>query len=372
MKVCWFGFMGRNHSWSIVAQNISRELIRMGHEVDLFSTNGIEHFPEDLKPNLKGWANEGQNQQEIVNQLHNDYDLQLSYTAFKNFPAYFIRGNKNRFGIWNYETDILPKAFAKYTKSVDKVLPSSQFSKDIFIKNGVPADKQVIVPHGIHIERFQNLGKFPLKTQKKIKILANIAQPHIRKNIPGLLEAYGKAFTKKDDVCLILKVSSKPPTHPFEVNFNTLFEDFKRKYKDHAEIEIINTFITDIETLYNACDVVYTMTHTECFWMPGLEGFAANKIVIAPRYGGQLDFMNDENSLLVDGKECRAPMNSQYWEPSTYAKMFNPNTDHGAEMLRKVYADYDNLLVKFSVNMKALLPNYTWTKAVEKIVGLCE
>ncbi len=289
MKVCWFGFLGKNHSWSIVGQNISRKLIEMGHDVDLFSTNGIDHFPEDLKPYLKSWVHEGQQQDGHRGKLYSEYDLQLSYTAFKNFPLYFIRGNKNRFGIWNYETDILPKAFAKYSKNVDKILPSSQFSKDIFIKNGISADRQVVVPHGIHLERFQNLGKFPLKTNKKLKILANIAQPHIRKNIPGLLNAFGKAFNKNDDVCLVLKVSNKPPEHPFEVSFNTIFADFKNKYKDHAEIEIINTFITDIETLYNACDVVYTMTHTECFWMPGLEGFAANKIVISPRYGGQLE-----------------------------------------------------------------------------------
>jgi len=372
MKVCWFGFLGKNHSWSIVAQNISRELIRLGHEVDLFSTNGLDHFPEDLMPNIKGWVNEGESQQHIAGQLRNDYDMQLSYTAFKNFPIYFVRGNKNRFGIWNYETDVLPKAFAKYTKSVDKVLPSSQFSKDIFIKNGIAADRQVVVPHGIHADRFATLGKYPLKTQKKIKILANIAQPHLRKNIPGLLEAFGKAFTKKDDVCLVLKVSIRPPKQAFDVDFNALFSQFKKKYKDHAEVEIISNFITDIETLYNACDAVYTMTHTECFWMPGLEGFAANKIVIAPRYGGQLDFMNDNNSLLVEGKECRAPMQAQYWEPSPYAKMFNPSTDHGAEVLRKMYNDYDNLLAKFSPNMKSLLPNYSWTKVAEQIVGLCE
>lgn len=372
MKVCWFGFLGKNHSWSIVAQNISRKLIEMGHEVDLYSTNGVEHFPEDLKPFLKGFNNEGEMKQNIMAPLKDQYDLQLSYTAFKNFPIYFIRGNKNRFGIWNYETDILPKAFAKYTKSVDKVLPSSQFSKDIFIKNGVPADKQVVVPHGIHVERFQNLGKFPLKTKKKLKVLANIAQPHLRKNIPGLLEAYGKAFTKKDDVCLVLKVSRKPPKHAFDVDFNKLFSDFKNKYKDHAEIEIIDMFIVDIETLYNACDVVYTMTHSECFWMPGLEGFAANKIVIAPRYGGQLDFMNDDNSLLVDGKECRAPMQAQYWEPSPYAKMFNPDTNLGADALRKVYSDYDNLLAKFSPNMKSLMPNYSWASVAERIIDLCE
>jgi glycosyltransferase involved in cell wall biosynthesis len=378
MKVCWFGFLGSNHSWSIVAQNISRELIKLGHDVDLFSTNGNQYFPEDLKPYLKGYLQEDMPLNEfnyvdlVSSKLDTNYDMQLSYTALRNFCNYFSRGNKNRFGIWNYETTVLPKAFAKFGQCVDKVLPSSNFSKKIFTDNGMAEDHQVMIPHGIHLDRFQNLGKFPLKTYKKYKILCNIAQPHLRKNIPGLLKTWGKAFTKNDDVCLVLKISKKSPNPQFDVPFNSIFNDFKSTYKNHAEIEIIDEFITDIETLYNACDVVMTMTHAECFWMPGLEAMAANKIVLAPRYGGQLDYMNDDNSILIDGKLIRADNRMQYWEPSPYAAVFDPDTDQAAAKLKNVIANYDDYLKKFSPKMKELLPSYSWTKVAERIVGLCK
>lgn len=266
----------------------------------------------------------------------------------------------------------MPKAFAKYYQYVDKVVPSSNFSMKIFTDNGMPADKQVMIPHGIHLDRFQNLGKYPLKTTKKYKVLCNIAQPHLRKNIPGLLKAWGKAFTKKDDVCLVLKISRKSPNPMFDVPFNEIYNRFKNEFKNHAEIEIIDTFITDIETLYNACDVVFTMTHAECFWMPGLEGFAANKIVVAPRYGGQLDYMNDDNSVLIDGKVIRADLKMQYWEPSSYAAVFDPNTDQAAQKLKDVIANYDDYLKKFSPKMQEILPNYSWTKVAERFVALCQ
>jgi glycosyltransferase involved in cell wall biosynthesis len=377
MKICWFGFLGKNHSWSIVAQNLSREFVRMGHQVDLFSTNGIEHFPEDLKPNLKGFMVENVALtpetflQEIGSKLESQYDMQISYTALRNFCNYMIRGDKNRFGIWNYETTVLPTAFAKYYKCVDKVLPSSEFSKKIFMANGMPADKQVVVPHGIHLERFQNLGKYPLKTTKKYKILCNIAQPHLRKNIPGLLKAFGKAFTKADDVCLVLKVARKSPQPGFDVPFNEIFARWNKEYADHAEVEIIDKFLIDIEPLYNACDVVFTMTHAECFWMPGLEGFAANKVVVAPRYGGQLDYMNDDNSILIDGKEIRADARMQYWEPSPYAKVFDPDVDQAAAKLKDLIDNYEDYHKKFSPKMQELVPNFTWEKAAQKIIDLC-
>lgn len=378
MKICWFGFLSKNHSWSIVGQNICRTLSKQGHDVDMFSTNGLQHFPEDLKPLLKGHLEEGQqisndNYHELIgSKLLPIYDAQLSYTALRNFCNYFTRGDKNRFGIWNYETTILPRAFAKYGDCVDKVLPSSNFSKKIFVDNGMAADKQVVVPHGIHLDRFRNLGKYVLKTKKKYKILCNIAQPHLRKNIPGLLNTWGKAFTKADDVCLVLKISKKSPNPMFDVNFGDIYKTFRSRFKKHAEIEIVDTFISDIEPLYNACDVVMTMTHAECFWMVGLEAFAANKIVIAPRYGGQLDYMTDENSILIDGKIIRADMRMQYWEPSPYASVFDPDTDQAAAKLRDVIKNYDDYLKKFSPKMQELLPNYTWDKVAEKIVGLCQ
>jgi glycosyltransferase involved in cell wall biosynthesis len=378
MKVCWFGFLAKNHSWSIVAQNISRQLIKAGHQVDLFSTNGLQHFPPDLKPYLKGYLDEGTavtpaNFSELIaGKLLPVYDMQMSYTALRNFPHYFTRGNKNRFGIWNYETTVLPTAFAKYGDAVDLVLPSSNFSKKIFTDNGMAADKQVVVPHGIHLDRFQNLGKHPLRTKKKYKVLCNIAQPHLRKNIPGLLKTWGKAFTSADDVCLVLKISRKSPNPMFDVNFNDIYKDFQKKFKKHAEIEIIDTFIPDIEPLYNACDVLITMSHAECFWMPGLEAFAANKVVIAPRYGGQLDYMNDENSILIDGKNIRADLRMQYWEPSIYASVFDPDTDQAAAKLKDVIRNYDDYLQKFSPKMQELLPNYTWDKVADRIVSLCK
>lgn len=357
MKICWQGFLGTNHSWSIVGQNISRSLIKKGHEVHLYSTNGLEYFPEDLKSHLRN--------------LDKDYDMQLTYTAMKNFPEYLSHGNKNRFAIWNYETTVLPHGFAKNYKFADKMLPSSEFSKKIFSDAGVPSESMIVIPHGIDLEKFNRTEPLKLKTHKKYKILANIAQPHIRKNIPGLLEAFGKAFTKNDDVCLVLKIVNKKPTQQFDVSFNEIFSTFKSRFKNHADIELLTNFIPDIESLYKSCNMIMTMSHAECFWMPGLEGMAAGNMVIAPRYGGQLDYMNDDNSLLIDGKEGRADGRMQYWTQSPYAAVFNPNSDHCASLLRKAVDNYDSLMEKFKPRMDKVVREHTWDIVADRILELC-
>lgn len=356
MKICWQGFLATNHSWAIVGQNICRALTKRGHEVHMFSTNGLEHFPQDLKQNLRV--------------LEGDYDMQLTYTAMRNFSHYLSHGNKNRFAIWNYETTVLPYGFAKNYRFADKMLPSSQFSKKIFADAGVPEENMVVVPHGINLDKFESVEPHPLKTKKSFKILANIAQPHIRKNIPGLLEAYGKAFTKQDDVCLVLKISNKPPTEAFDVSFNEIYATFKQKYKNHADIEILSNFIVDIEGLYKSCHAVITMTYAECFWMPGLEGMAAGNLIIAPKYGGQLDYMNADNSLLIDGTITKADRRMQYWTQSPYAAVFSPSIDHAVDVLRYAKDNYENLMKDFRPKMKKIVEAHTWDNVAGQILEL--
>ncbi len=357
MKICIEQMLGELHSWAQTTHNVARNFIKKGHEVHLKSTNGYRYFPEDLKPYIK-------------ENLNNSYDLQLSYTAPINFPKYLSHGNTCRYGIWNYETTVLPPGFAKYYKAIDYLLPSSNFSKDIFLRNGIPENKLKMIPHGIDTAPFLNKSKYKLKTSKAFKVLANVAQPHIRKNLPGLLEAYGRAFKRHDDVCLVMKVVVKKPEHPFEVSFTEFFEKFKKQFPNHAEVEIISNFIPDISELYRACDIVFSTTNAECFWLPGLEGFAAEKIVISSNYGGQLDYMNSENSLLIEGKIVQAPKNSQYWAASPYAEMFEPNVDDAANKLFYAVSNYNLLIEKYMSSMREKVNHYSWGSVSDQILNL--
>lgn len=364
MKVCFQQFLGTNHSWSIVGQNLARSLIKKGHDVHLSSTNGYEYFPEDLKPN-------------ISHMLGNDYDMQISYTAMINFHKYLSHGDKNRFGIWNFETTVLPTGFAKHYKFTDLMMPSSAFAKKVFVDAGVPDDRVISIPHGVNAKDFTDVKPYPLKTKKKYRILANIAQPHIRKNIPGLFEAFGKAFTKDDDVCLVIKVNKQKNNKDkkeasFKVDFDRYYNEFLKKYKNHADVELVTNFITNIGEIYKSCNIVFSTTHAECFWLPGLESMAAGCLTIAPNWGGQLEYMNSHNSLLIGGKEVRADRRMQYWSQSPYAVTFKPDLDEAAEVLREAVGNYDNIMKRIRPNMQDTVNKLSWDNVVDMILGYCK
>jgi glycosyltransferase involved in cell wall biosynthesis len=368
-------FLAQNHSWSIVGQHMARALIKKGHDVQLFSTNGIQYFPDDLQPYLLGYAEEINGKYNVVGKSPDPgYDAVFSYTAMKNFPSYLQHSDKNKFGMWAFDVggkNVLPIGFAKQSKAATKTLAPSTYSKQVFVDSGVSADCIEVIPHGIDVPFLTGDIKFPLKTDKRFKILVNIGQVHYRKNIPGILEAYGKAFTNKDDVALICKVNAKPPKDLFDVNFYQLLDDFKRKFPHHAEIVVLNHFIQDMSELYRACNAFISLSYCEGFLIPALEALASRKINIVSNYGGQVDFCTPSNSLMVDGKIVRADKKLYYWEEKNNGLMFVPNSNLAADALVNAYKNEGQLLSRFNVEFTQIREKYTWEKAVDKLLTLC-
>ncbi len=373
MKVLLKQFLGQHHSWSVCGWGIAQGLKQLGHNVDLFATDGIKHLPSSLKENLIGYTE--LNQSEVYGKLPTeDYDSVISYTAMKNFPYYLQNSKKNRFGYWVFEwsgKNVLPTGFAKHYKSCDKLLSPSSFGKQIFMDSGIPENIIEVIPHGID-SNYQNTSTMILPTKKKYKLFANIAQNHKRKNIPGLLDAYGKAFTNKDDVCLILKAKEKPVTMAFEVSLNDCLKNFYNKYPHHAEIKILSIFIEDMSELYRSVNTVFSMTHCEGFYMPALEARASGKLNIVPGWGGQLDLLDNSNALLINGKEERADPSSMYWESKNNAIWFRPSIDDAVDKLRFAYNNYESLNKEIESQREKTYSMYNWNSVTKQILNLCQ
>lgn len=363
IKIHQFLLGGTLLSWSYVGLSLGRSLIKMGHDVEFVSTDGVkeELTPEDIKPFIK-------------NKPTGIYDAQISYTMMKNFPSYLGHGKKNRFGIYNYDASHLPPDMVKYHKFCDYLCPSSNFSASIFEKAKIPKDKIKVIPHGIDVDQFQNnKDKYRLDTDKKIKILWNIASPHLRKNIKNTLRAYGEAFTNKDDVCLVIKVNTKYTQKTSKVDFFDQLKKFKRKYKNYGEILIINDYLPSLIGLYNACDIVLMLSNFEQWGLPASDGLAAGKIVVASNYGGQLHFLNKKNSLLVDGDVVRMPRKYFYWNPQVkHGEMFDPSIEDSVEKLRQAAFNYDEILDKLKPHMEETVNEFTWDNAAKKLMDLVE
>jgi len=374
MKISFKQFLSPNHSWSTML-NFAREMKRTGHEVHLDSTNGYKNFPVDMEENIKcrRCADE---KRRVLNEceLDRDYDLSVSYTASIHWNEYTCFG-RNKFVVYNLDGSVLPKGWGKFHKNVDYILPSSTYSKTTFIDAGIPEEKIIVMPHCYDSEFIERKNIYDLKTDKRRKYLTIIQQPHRRKGLNKLLEAWGRAFTDKDDVVLVMKVVMKRPKAPFEVSFMEEFSKFKKKFKNHAQIILIDEFIDYISDLHRACDILFSMSNIECYLIPAMNHIVSGKLAIASGGDtgcGNTDFMNDGNSLLIKGKTVRLPQNFQYWAPSRYACMFEPDIDHAAALLQTSNYKHDELLESFKSGIQKTIEDYSAEKLTKNILSLCK
>lgn len=370
MKISFKQF-GNAHSWAEVGTSIARSLKKFGHNVHYCSTNGYETFPKDLDENVKcRECTIDLERHPMKCKLDKDYDLALAYTMPLHWGEYTYQAKK-RFAIYNFDATELVAGWAKFHNQVNLVLPSSKFSYDTFMRGGIPKNKMVIVPHGYGEEFINRNDKFPLDTDKKYKVLVNIQQPHLRKNIPGMLEAWGRAFSKNDDIAMIAKVR-KPSkkANISELDFNDELLKAKKKYPDMADVVVIDKYIDYISDLYRSIDIVLSMSNIECFHLPSLQALASRKINICSNYGGNVDFCNERNSLMVKGKEVRAPKEYFYWKSSVYGAMFEPDINDAADKLRYAYKNYDELTNQFSGQFDYIRDNYTWDNVATTILDL--
>lgn len=348
--------LGTPHSWAVTMRGLLSAFKDRGNNLYLKSINGRELIPDNLSKDLDKW--------------HPSPDLDIAYTLPVNFSTRFDKKSKIKAAIYNYESSILPKEWLIELKHIDYVFPSSNWTRENFISNGWDYKKCITVPHGVDLSIFNNKNKFLLKNNKKFKFL-NISIPHYRKNINLVLDAYYSAFKEEDDVCLVIKTNLNKPKHKFECYFLEQLMNAQKKFgKNLPTVEVIIDTLDDITPLYNSCDAVVSASSSEGFGLPLLEGLLLNKIIIAPRCTGQLDFLNDKNSLLIDVKKIEADERYQYWRVNKGAKVYIPNVDHLAQEMINAYKNHNNLFQKLFLNNEILKQKYNWNNIAKQIEDL--
>ncbi len=162
-----------------------------------------------------------------------------------------------------------------------------------------------------------------------------------RKNIPLMIKCFLQAFTNNPNPpALLLKTNG--------ANFSVLdrketiarIEEIKNKFSEADVIPNIyllhgDLTIKEMAMLYNNPKIkgFVSCTHGEGFGRPLLEASCCGLPVIASKWSGQMDFLNDKESLMINGHLKEIP-DSQVWEPIVVkpGQWYNVNE---ADVIRK-------------------------------------
>ena len=148
-----------------------------------------------------------------------------------------------------------------------------------------------------------------------------------RKNPWAVIRACQKLFKAlpDNDVCLILKLNHS--SHKPEEYANLM--EMVAEFRDN--LIVIDKTLSDneIKNLLRNCDCFVSLHRSEGFGRGLSEAMSLGKPTIATRYSGNVDFMNDTNSCLVDykfepvGENCYPYWQGQYWAEANVEQAFS-------------------------------------------------
>jgi len=300
------------------------------------------------------------------------------------------------------EVDKLEDGAAEFCSRFDSVWVPSAQSRQAFVQSGVSKDRIKVLPEAVDTSVFtcseaaskptsraafhavKSLDEFLVHKPSQFTFLSMFKwEP--RKNWDGLLESFLEAFPEKH--------TSVPGLHGDTMNISVRLliktqilgwsnddprqdvpDLLLRKRRSDTTLEdrllIFPDFLnsSDIPKLFKAVDGFILPTHGEGWGLPLIEAMASGIPTISTGWGGQMDFMNDENSWPVSYDLVESPtMGARWAQPRKDAlvKAMHEVVRGGHVVREKVERGCAEVHQKYQINVVA-------NRAVELMIGLLE
>ncbi len=234
-----------------------------------------------------------------------------------------------RIGIWGWETDTIPARWQRAFALVQEIWVYSRFmAQNIGAAAPVPT---IALPPPVQppVEPAQPQRLDVPDEGFLFLFVFDYLSTIQRKNPVGLIEAFKRAFAPGEGPRLLLKTINGPLRPLAE-------EEVLWAAHGRPDIHVIDRSLSgeELNGLMAACDAYVSLHRSEGFGLTMAEAMAIGKPVIGTGYSGNLDFMNAENSYLVDYELGRVGPDCEIYPPEGAWAM--PSVEHAAQLMRRV------------------------------------
>jgi glycosyltransferase involved in cell wall biosynthesis len=288
-------------------------------------------------------------------------------------------GTKNVcFTMW--ETSHIPSIWHSLLEQhADAVLVPCAWNKELFIQSKISIPTYVVNP-GFDLSVYNDIEiiqPFELDTKYKDSyIFYSIFQWTERKNPAGLIRAYYSAFDNNENVVLVLKT--------YRASYATkevqaIQEEIKKiksnmLLKNPPKIVFISDQLTDGQmlALHRRCNCFILPHRAEGWGMPHMQAMAMGNPCISTNFSGNLDFMNKDNSYLVDYQ--MTPVCNMPWSPwyQGFMEWAEPNLSQLKHYMLYCYQNQINAKATGLQGRKTILSKFTWEQCGANLVKTCK
>jgi glycosyltransferase involved in cell wall biosynthesis len=240
------------------------------------------------------------------------------------------RENVYRIAYWNWELETVPDEWVDAAQLVDEIWsPTAFVAKAMRLR--MPRPVYHMLP-GVEVGQVAPIGRDFFKISDDHFVFLFMfdlySQLH-RKNPLALIRAFQQAFGEGDAATLVIKTSGGDV---FPADLAQL-----RAAAPGKNIIILDEVMSRAAAygLIAMSDCFVSLHRSEGFGLGLAEAMLLGKPVIATGYSGNLDFMNHDNSILVDYKIVEvADDRPLYTKGNFWAE---PSIEHAAVSMRDVY-----------------------------------
>jgi len=288
------------------------------------------------------------------------YDTTIVFYIADFFVNQF-KGKGRRIGYTMLEVDGVPKSWVQHCNAyLTELWVPSTFNQQTFRKSGVQVPIKV-VPLGIDVGRF-NPYINPLIPKKKDKFrFLCICEMGERKNVHMLMRAFQAEFKKNEAVELMLRVTNNDPS----INVESELSQY-----DLRNVTLLSSQsygIHEMPSLYKSCDAFVLPSSGEGWGLPYMEAMAVGLPTIGTGWSANTDFMNNENSFLINIKKTiPAVARCPYYRGFNWAL---PDTQHLRYLMRYVYEHQEEAKTKGMQASQDILNNYSLAKVGSIVKG---
>lgn len=196
---------------------------------------------------------------------------------------------------WAWEFPEVSDKVVEILNVFDELWVPSDFCVNIFTKyTGIPVLRFSHPIQKMEESKDFDLHQYNISPDSKIYLtIFDSLSTTIRKNPEATLEAFTTVFKEDKENILVVK------THNLERSKDA--QKALEKYADIPNVIIINEHFSKekLHSLIQQSDVLLSLHGSEGFGLTMAEAMAYGKIVVGTGYSGNLDFMNVNNSFLV-------------------------------------------------------------------------
>jgi len=235
---------------------------------------------------------------------------------------------KKRILYTTVEAETVPDNFGELFKNYHDIWVTSNFCKEVLEKQKIASNVKVVHPF-IDSELYkEDVEPYQFEPSLNKFVFISVFGWSYRKGYDALLRAYFEEFNSMDDVSLLIvsKYQNDPDrSEIIKSDIQDIINKFDRK--DLPHITRYSKLIPEktMPSIYKACDCFVLPSRGEGFGLPIAEGSLCGLPCIATKHSGMLDFMNDDNSFLVEPDELApiAPgkMKVHYWDNHVFPKL---------------------------------------------------